>query len=57
MVNWRLILSCFLVAVLSFAVLVVDIHAQNLEYQAENYEAAIIPTIDGVWTTPDEWSD
>ena len=34
-----------------------EVHAQNLDYQAENYEAAIIPTIDGVWTTPDEWSD
>ena len=58
MIAWqKLGLYCFLVSILCSAFLVVDVYAQNLDYQAENYEAAIIPTIDGVWTTPDEWLD
>jgi len=52
-----MLLCFFMVSLVCLISLVGVIHAQNLEYQAENYEASIIPTIDGGWTTPDEWSD
>jgi hypothetical protein len=50
-------LAHFFLIMLFLTLLVENTQAQNLDYQAENYEASIIPTIDGVWTTPDEWSD
>jgi hypothetical protein len=46
-----------MILIICLVSLVGVIQAQNFEYQVEDYEASIIPTIDGVWTTPDEWSD
>jgi hypothetical protein len=58
MVNWKkLLLYFFMLSILCITLFVGDSQAQNLEYQAEDYEASIIPTIDGFWTTPNEWSD
>lgn len=54
----RLIVFCvFLLCSLLLIVNAGTVRSSESGYSYEDYDAQAVPTIDGKWTSPDEWTD